>query len=177
MVNPNVQIQERLSRLEGLVGAVSDSDQVSLTEKCSGLGEDLTHVRGLLESHLRQTDDDYDQVVVKIDRLADEYQSYVEKIESQMNKLVEDIAILRRAVTGTSLGGTDGHSKLKIPEPKPFVGSQSAKELENFMKMSEDFMVASRQAKNESAQLGDQHLGWLNCLRIGVKWDIRILGW
>ncbi|KAK1379193.1 hypothetical protein POM88_025937 [Heracleum sosnowskyi] len=143
MVNPNVQTQERLSRLEGLVGAVSDSDQVSLTEKCSGLGEDLTHVRGLLESHLCQTDDDYDQVVVKIDRLADEYRSHVERTESQMNKLVEDIAILRRAVAGTSLGGTDGHSKLKIPEPKPFVGSRSAKELENFMWDMEQYFKAA----------------------------------
>ncbi|KAK1393600.1 hypothetical protein POM88_012656 [Heracleum sosnowskyi] len=65
----------------------------------------------------------------------------------------EEIAILKRVVAGSSLGAVDTYSKPKIPEPKAFGGSHSAKELENFMWDMEQYFKAAHIRNGEQVTI------------------------
>lgn len=53
----------------------------------------------------------------------------------RFEKMVEDMAQVRRVVTSGPTSSGDGifHTKLKVPEPKSFCGVQNTKNLENYL--------------------------------------------
>ena len=67
-------------------------------------------------------------------------------MESQnltLQTLQEDVAVLKKALLRTSPQTTDASPNVRIPEPKGFDGTRSAKELENFLWDMEQFFRAA----------------------------------
>ena len=135
-----------------------ESDQVPLANQCFNLGEEITSVRTVVENHLREEDGRYEELLGSIRGLTNEFKSYVERAEGQVNKMAEEIAILRRAVAGSSLGATDGHFKPKIPEPKAYGGSRCAKELENFLWDMEQYFKAAHIKMEDQVTITSMYL-------------------
>ena len=57
--------------------------------------------------------------------------------------LREDVAVLKKALLRTSPRTTNVAPKVRVPEPKGFDGTRSAKELENFLWDMEQFFRAA----------------------------------
>jgi len=100
-------IRERLTRLEELIGPISeDEKQRSINDR---LGE----------------------AIESAERTESLYISLAAETSERLEAAEEAIAILKKAVANTSVGTC--MSKPKIPEPKAFGGARSSKELENFL--------------------------------------------
>ena len=79
--------------------------------------------------------------------------------------LRQKIALLKRAICGLPRKGEVG-TKVKVPEPKPFNGARSAKDLENLLQDIEQYFKAARVPDKEKVTitsiylLGDAKLWW-----------------
>jgi len=75
-----------------------------------------------------------------------------------------ELAVLKQAVTAAS--GSVGSSKPKVPEPKPFDGVQSSRELENFLWDMEQYFSMTKIWLAEQVNIavmyltGDVKLWW-----------------
>ena len=83
-----------------------------------------------------------------------------------LQTLQEDVAVLKKALLRTSPRTTDASPKVRVPEPKGFGGTRSAKELENFMWDMEHFFKAAQVADEEKVSItgmylmGDAKIWW-----------------
>jgi hypothetical protein len=64
-------------------------------------------------------------------RAAEQYVDLAAEVSRKIQVLDREIAVLKRDVVTVLI--SDGTSKPRVPEPKPFDGTRSSKELENFM--------------------------------------------
>ena len=90
-------------------------------------------------------------------------------MESQnltLQTLQEDVAVLKKALLRTSPRTTDASPKVRVPEPKGFDGTRSAKELENLLWDMEQFFRAAQVADEEKVSItgmylmGDAQIWW-----------------
>ena len=76
------------------------------------------------------------------------------------------MVVLKKALLWTSPRTTDASLKVRVPEPKGFDGTRSAKELENFLWDMEQFFRAAQVADEEKVSItgmylmGDGKLWW-----------------
>jgi hypothetical protein len=133
-------IRERLTRLEELIGPISeDEEQRSINDR---LGE----------------------AIESAERTESLYISLAAETSERLEAAEEAIAILKKAVANTSVGTC--MSKPKIPEPKAFGGARSSKELENFLWDMEHYFSAAKVRLDEQVNIavmyltGDAKLWW-----------------
>ena len=92
-----------------------------------------------------------------------------------LQTLREDVAVLKKALLWTSPRTTDASLNVRIPEPKGFDGTRSAKELENFLWDMEQFFRAAQVVDEEKVSItgmylmGDAELWWKMRLEGGVE--------
>ena len=95
-----------------------------------------------------------------------EIQTWREDMESKMQSLADDVAVLKKAILQGAFPATDAPPKFRVPKPKGFSGNRNAKELENFLWDMEQFFQAAQVAEGEKVQItsmyltGDAKLWW-----------------
>lgn len=148
-----------MARLELLVGGAANVDAVPLQEQCQTLGEDVRHIRVLLENHLKEAEDKEVDWASQVVALKEEFQTHMQEIH-------DELVLLKRAAVAGPLGGREGHSKVRIPEPKPYDGARVAKDLENFLWDMEQYFKAAHIEEREQVSItsmylvGDAKLWW-----------------
>ena len=141
-------IRERLTRLEAVVGQIPEHEGSSLNER-------LELAMELVES------------------AAGQYVELAEDASRKLQVLNEEISVLRRAVSNIPAGV--GSSKPRLPEPKPFDGVRSSKELENFLWDMEQYFSVAKVDLGEQVDItamyliGDAKLWW----RTRIKDDLN----
>jgi len=99
-------IRERLLRLEGWMGEIPDEEDRSVQDRL--------------------------ELAMEIaEKGAEQYVELAAEMSRKLQAVDADLAVLKQAAAAASGGA--GSSKPKVPEPKPFDGVQSSKELENFL--------------------------------------------
>lgn len=101
-------IQERLTRLEGLMGWIPENEDRSFHDKVE-LAMDIV-----------------EKVVGQYVKLVAETGQY-----GSWQAVEEELSVLRKTITNAARGV--GSSKTKVPKPKPFIGTRISKDLENFL--------------------------------------------
>lgn len=155
------EVRERLNRLERVVGTPDEGGEEDLVSQCVDVNERLL---------LLQTS--HDELVTDLEERFNHYRAekelVAEKTEARFRALEEEIALLKRViVNGPDSSPSNGkHSKLKIPEPKPYAGARDAKEVENFLWDLETYFQAAGVTKEEQVSVatmfltGDAKLWW-----------------
>ena len=75
-----------------------------------------------------------------------------------LQALQEDVAVLKKALLRTSPRTIDVVPKVRVPKPKGFDGTRSAKELENFLWDKEQFFKAAQVADDEKVSITGMYL-------------------
>ena len=82
-------------------------------------------------------------MLIHVEELATALDAQGSVARETQSQLETKIALLKRAMRGLPREG-EVATKVKVPEPKPFNGARSAKDLENFLwDMEQYFKVAS----------------------------------
>ncbi|KAL3505960.1 hypothetical protein ACH5RR_031342 [Cinchona calisaya] len=143
---------DRVQRLEVVVN--------QLMEQLGDLPEGY-----VLRSSLDETRD-------AVEAVRDHFQQVEQSFNARfvaLERIQEDMAVLKKAVAGVELGGSTGHSsmaRMKVPDPKHFDGARSAKELENFLWDMEQYFKAAAVPEEEKVSItsmylaGDAKLWW-----------------
>ena len=160
MVGGSSTNAERLTRLEEFVGTPLATNDSTLANHVHNLHEGLGEVKTLIENMSRANEAKFIELFATAATSAD-------LMRDQMQKMSNEITILKRAVAGgASSGSLNNHSKFKVPEPKSFGGSRNTKVLENFLWDMEQYFKASHISENEIVTingmylLGDAKLWW-----------------
>lgn len=99
-----------------------------------------------------------------------------------LNSVLDEVTVLRRLVcsgASTSIQNEGRPNKIKIPEPKPFIGVRNAKELENFIWDVEQYFRAAHIPDGEKVNItsmymsGDAKLWWRTRLEDKFRPEIR----
>ena len=141
-------IRERLTHLESVLGPCSENEDQSVNDRLSYATE-------------------------MAERAAGQYVDLVAELSRKVLVLQEEIAVLKRAVATVPTGG--GTSKPRLPDPKPFGGARSSKELENFLWDMEQYFGVARIGADEQVNItamylsGDAKLWW----RTRIKDDLN----
>ncbi|XP_061956833.1 uncharacterized protein LOC133678522 [Populus nigra] len=159
--------------------AVIDPWLVFLTAEIGmeAIRERLTHIETVLgpltENENESVNDRLAYAVEMAERAAGQYVDLAAEVSSKIQILEGEIAVLKKAVVSTPMGG--GSSKPRVPEPKPFCGARSSKELENFLWDMEQYFGVARIAADEQVNItamylsGDAKLWW----RTWIKDDLN----
>ena len=139
--------------------------------------ERLTHVETVLgplaENENQSVNDRLAYAVEMAERAAGQYVDLAAEVSSKIRILEGEIAVLKKAVVSAPMGG--GSSKPRVPEPKPFCGARSSKELENFLWDMEQYFGVARIEADEQVNItamylsGDAKLWW----RTRIKDDLN----
>jgi hypothetical protein len=139
--------------------------------------ERLTHVETVLgpsaENENQSMNDRLAYDVEMAERAAGQYVDLAAEVSSKIRILEGEIAVLKKAVVSAPTGG--GSSKPRVPEPKPFCGARSSKELENFLWDMEQYFGVARIEADEQVNItamylsGDAKLWW----RTRIKDDLN----
>ena len=117
-----------------------------------------------VQRHLLEQNDEFNGEQMR--NLKAEIQTWREDMESKMQSLAKDVAVLKKAILQGASPATDAPPKVRVPEPKGFSGNRNAKELENFLWDMEQFFQAAHVAEGEKVQItsmyltGDAKLWW-----------------
>jgi hypothetical protein len=142
-------IQERLMRFETLIGSDEEGEERSIVDRLKEAMESAERAESL-------------------------YISLAAESSERLEAAEETIAILKKAVTNSSVGVSS--SKPKVPEPKCFGGARSSKELENFLWDMEQYFSVAKIGVAEQVDLtvmyltGDAKLWW----RTRTKDDLSV---
>jgi hypothetical protein len=68
----------------------------------------------------------------RMEGMSKDIKSLRDEVKDLLVRIETELAVLKRAIGGLPMN-REAPSKLKVPEPKPFVGARSDKELENFL--------------------------------------------
>lgn len=99
----------------------------------------------------------------------DDVTTITEVLKSHIGDLEKIVRLLKRVVSNASYV-EDGPSKVKVPDPKAYNRTQSAKKLENFLWNIEQYFLAARVPEAERVTItsmylkGDAKLWWWSWL-------------
>ena len=127
-------MKERVAKLEQLLGEWNCEEGTVTTWALEEMNE-LRVQKDLAEKHA-------EHVEAHVVSLKAELLTMREAQNLTLQTLQEDVAVLKKAVLWTSPRTTDAAPKVRVPEPKGFDGTKSAKELENFLWDMEQFFRA-----------------------------------
>lgn len=97
-------------------------------------------------------------VVEKIGPILDDVALLARELRGSIRALENDVGLLKRAISNTSLHSEAGPSKINMPEPKPFYGTRNAKELENFLWDVEQYIKVARVPEQEQVSIASIYL-------------------
>ena len=127
------EIRERVARIEAFIGVVIEvEDDKPLLDKLADLKSEMEGIRKTL-----------------VDEAS--------KFHKDHNDLREELAVICRAV-GSAAESSEKCAKFKVPEPKCFGGTRSAKELENFLWDMEQYFVAAKVLDSEKVTITNMYL-------------------
>lgn len=136
---------ERLARVEEFLGVPLSTDEIPIANQVQVLREGLDEFKTTVSDLVRIMKEGYD---------------------AQIQELRDELVLVKRAAIAGSLSGREGHSKLKIPEPKSYDGARVAKDLENFLWDMEQYFRAAHIDEAEQVSItsmylvGDAKLWW-----------------
>ncbi|KAG6509174.1 hypothetical protein ZIOFF_034565 [Zingiber officinale] len=124
MAGGSHKLRERLSSVEAVLGAVPDGEDVcDLVARVLNLEASLLHIQESLMEEMAQIRKNYED-------------------------LRYEIIVLRRAMASSS-DAVPQRPLVRVPEPKSFGGTRSAKEFENFLWDMEQYFVAAKVPETE----------------------------
>ncbi|KAG6517981.1 hypothetical protein ZIOFF_021381 [Zingiber officinale] len=127
------ELRERLSVVEALLGAVPDGEDVcDLVARVLNLEASLLHIQESLMEEMAT-------------------------IRKNNEDLRYEIIVLRRAMASSS-EAVPQRPLVRVPEPKSFGGTRSAKELENFLWDMEQYFVAAKVPETEKVTISSMYL-------------------
>ncbi|KAG6478500.1 hypothetical protein ZIOFF_061943 [Zingiber officinale] len=133
MAGGSHELRERLSSVEVVLGAVPDGEDVcDLVARVLNLEASLLHIQESLMEEMAQ-------------------------IRKNNEDLRYEIIILRRAMASSS-EVVPQRPLVRVPEPKSFGGTRSAKELENFLWDMEQYFVAAKVPETEKVTISSMYL-------------------
>ncbi|XP_060180511.1 uncharacterized protein LOC132610227 [Lycium barbarum] len=142
------ELRDREAALEALVGMAENADDVtSIISRIHGLNTELAQFREIMTIRTTGYDELREEALVQIEDL--------KKANETLNL---EMVVLRRAMAGSNVGHEAKRSKAKIPEPKAFTGSRSAKELENFLWDMEQYFTTARISENDKLSITTMYL-------------------
>ena len=151
-------MKERVEKLEQLLGEWNYEEGTVTAWALEAMNE-LRVQKDLAKKHAKH-------VEAQVVSLKAELLTVREAQSLTLQTLQEEVAILKKVVLRTSPRTTDVVPKVKVPEPKGFDGTRSAKELENFLWDMEQFFRAAQVADEEKVSItgmylmGDAKLWW-----------------
>ena len=143
-------LKDRMSRMEATVGEVEPGEE-SLAVKTEVISIDLANLKLAFEGLTKDVADKLGSVIEDVAALVGELKGSVTNLESELS-------LLKRAVSTTPTHSKAGPSKIKVPEPIPFGGTRSAKELENFLWDMEQYFKAARIPEAERVSITSMYL-------------------
>ncbi|KAF3945925.1 hypothetical protein CMV_027750 [Castanea mollissima] len=114
----------RVTVLETIPRVPAEGEKLSMCDKLDTLFAETAMVRNELTEQR-------DVVLICVEELAAALDAQSSAIRERQSQLETEIALLRRAIRELPREG-EVATKVKVPEPKPFNGAKSAKDLENF---------------------------------------------
>ena len=152
-----VALQVAVERVDGVVGTPPD-DALEVVSQLAEHDASLRSLEKALKNVVRDINDRFNNSLKDMLTMTDSF-------SASMRNLEADVALLKRAVSQGR--GNDGHgSKIKVPEPKSFNGTRSAKDLENFLWDMEQYFKAARIQEGDKVSItgmylvGDAKLWW-----------------
>ncbi|KAL0339422.1 UNVERIFIED_CONTAM: hypothetical protein Sangu_1464300 [Sesamum angustifolium] len=97
---------------------------------------------------------------------SDEISCLTDAVDYKLESLKADLRLVKLAVANSGTDGSAVAPKVRVPDPKPFGGERSAKELENFLWDMETYFQAARVPDTEKVSItsmyltGDAKLWW-----------------
>ncbi|KAG6522526.1 hypothetical protein ZIOFF_019666 [Zingiber officinale] len=133
MAGGSHELRERLSSVEAVLGAVPDGEDVcDLVARVLNLEASLLHIQESLMEEMAQ-------------------------IRKNNEDLRYEIIVLRRAMASSS-EAVPQRPLVRVPKPKSFRGTRSAKELENFLWDMEQYFVAAKVPETEKVTISSMYL-------------------
>ena len=160
MAGGNDTLKDRVTRIEDFLGAPVTDNAVNLAVQVEQLRLELMELREAFSHHAKEMEERTETSVRDMVALSD-------SIKAKLEDLDGELVLVKRAIInagGTSEGGAV--QKIKVPEPKSFQGSRSAKELENFLWDMEQYFKAVHIPDEERVPMtsmylmGDAKLWW-----------------
>ncbi|XP_059437724.1 uncharacterized protein LOC132170646 [Corylus avellana] len=167
-------LRERVARLEALLGVpVEESSSTTIMEQLAAAQKSISDLQSSLDAHSaralqrleERAEEQADLAAHRFEGMGEEIESMQDDIKGFSARFDAELDILKRAIRGLPTGG-EATAKLKVPEPKPFGGARSAKELENFLWDMEQYFRAARIPETERVTIttmyldGDAKLWW-----------------
>jgi len=166
-------LRERVAKLEALLGVpVEGSSASPVFEQIATMQDAIASLQATLDQHtaecMQRLDDrteDHAAFAERMEGICEETEAQREDVEAFSERMDAELMVLKRAIGGMPMSG-EVPSKVKVPEPKPFTGTRSAKELENFLWDMEQYFRAARIPDDERVMIttmyltGDAKLWW-----------------
>lgn len=150
------ELKDRVAALEALLGMTENAgDVTSIVRRIYGLNTELAQFRETMTIRTTGYDNFRQEVLTQIEDL--------KRVNENLNL---EVMVLQRALAGVNAGHEAERSKVRIPEPKAFTGSRSAKELENFLYDMKQYFIAAHILENDQLSIttmylsGDAKLWW-----------------
>ncbi|PIN25087.1 hypothetical protein CDL12_02170 [Handroanthus impetiginosus] len=130
------------------------------------LCEEVYLLKHILEE-LKGTVDGFSESIKGIITLvSQDVEALTDAVDIKIDAITTDLRLLKRAVGSDTADNRPSSSKVRVPEPKPFGGARSAKELENFLWDMENYFQAAKIPDDEKVSItsmylvGDAKLWW-----------------
>ncbi|KAL0292386.1 UNVERIFIED_CONTAM: hypothetical protein Sangu_3254400 [Sesamum angustifolium] len=120
-------MEARVRRLEELIGKPEQPPSVGLIQQVSSIQEMVESLRMKVKEELPET------VLKGLESVSDEISCLTDAVDYKLESLKADLRLVKLAVANSGTDGSAVAPKVRVPDPKPFGGERSAKELENFL--------------------------------------------
>ena len=151
---------ERVARLEEFVGTPVNPDEICLANQIQVLRTELAEFKEMVAGVSATNENKFADLFATVAASSD-------GLKDQVKKLGDELTIMKGAVASNMFSSArEGHSKVKIPEPKSYGGARVAKDLENFLWDMEQYFKAAHIDEREQVSItsmylvGDAKLWW-----------------
>lgn len=139
-----LELETRMRRIEGLLGVPTGSPTETLYQQVEGL-------HAVADRNVACIADLSEFVERRMVSVGEDFESKYEGFELELN-------LLKKAVGAGTTGHSSASTKFKVPDPKPFGGKRSAKELENFLWDMETYFQAAKVPDEEKVSITSMYL-------------------
>ena len=122
--------------LENILGVSVEGEQLSVCDRLDALSVEIAVIRNEIY-------DQRDVVLIRVKELATTLDAQGSATWETQSQFETEISLLKKAMHGLPREG-EVATKVKVPEPKPFNGARSAKDLENFFWDMEQYFKVAR---------------------------------
>ncbi|KAL0388037.1 UNVERIFIED_CONTAM: hypothetical protein Sradi_2685500 [Sesamum radiatum] len=145
-------MEARVRRLEELIGKPEQPPSVGLIQQVSSIQEMVESLKMKVKEELLET------VLKGLESVSDEISCLTDVVDYKLESLKADLRLVKLAVANSGTDGSAVAPKVRVPDPKPFGGERSAKELENFLWDMETYFQAARVPDTEKVSITSMYL-------------------